>query len=296
MNLSGSVIRIVVLALPGIISALLYWRLRGRTGRKDWEDFLEIGVFSLFIYLAYGLGIRLLNYLILKPFFGFLVLPPKALDALTNDSLPIPWGEIPEATLIGILLAVVVAFVEKRNYIGRFGFWIKVSNRLGEKDVWETFFHLPEIGWVYVRDHKVGLTYYGWVRQYSDPDKVRELLLKDVSVYKEVPGTGIVLLYEVPLLYISRDKHDLSLEFTPVLPVHTTTNHVEEEQVSNEEKPSPAVKVVNPPITTYNGDGQKSQQNTNAQTPKLAVQPPSQTTPPPAAQPAAQPAQPAGDG
>jgi Family of unknown function (DUF6338) len=293
MNLSGSVIRIVVLALPGILSALLYWRLRGRTERKDWEDFLAIGVFSFFIYLGYGVGIWLLNFLILNRFFGFVLLPPTALEAITDDKLAIPWGEIPEATVIGLLLAVAWAFVERRKYIGRLGLKLKVSNRLGEKDVWETFFHLSEIGWVYVRDVKAGLTYYGWVHQYSDAEKQRELILKDVSVCKDVPGSGTVLLYETPLLYLSRDKHELSIEFASVLLAPATTNHVEEKQMSNEEKPSPAVKVIGLPDTTANfADFTKSQQNTNPQTPKLAALPPSQTTPSPAAaQPAA--AQPA---
>src|SRR5690349_18539549 len=142
MNLSGSVIRIIVLALPGILSALLYWRLRGRTGRKDWEDFLEIGVFSLFIYLLYGVGVSFLASL------GLSVSPAKALEALTNDSLPIPWGEIPEASLIGIFLAVLVAYVDKYNLVNRIGCAIRASNRLNDRDVWETFFHQPKIGWV----------------------------------------------------------------------------------------------------------------------------------------------------
>jgi hypothetical protein len=288
MNLSGSVIRIIVLALPGIISALLYWRLRGKSERKDWEDFLAIGVFSFFIYLGYGVGIWLLNFLILNRFFGFVLLPPTALEALTDDKLAIPWGEIPEATVIGLLLAVAWAFIERRKYIGRLGLKLKVSNRLGEKDVWETFFHLSVVGWVYVRDVKAGLTYYGWVHQYSDPEKPRELILKDVSVCKDVPGSGTVLLYETPLLYLSRDKHDLSIEFASVLSAPAASNHLEEKQMGNEEKPSIAVKAVGLPITTASpSDFQKSQQNTNPQTPKLAALPPSQTTPASAAQPAA---------
>lgn len=272
MGLSSSVIRIVILVLPGIISALLYWRLRGRSGRKDWEDFLEIGVFSLLIYLVYSAGTGFLAYL------GFPAYPPKALEALTNDSLPIPWSEIPEASLIGVALAVVAAYADKYNSINWLGRRIKASNRLNDKDIWETFFHHPKIGWVYVTDHKADRLYFGWVQHYSDTEKARELVLKDVKVY-----CGDDLLYETPLLYCCRDNHDLTIEFPPETLYDASKPPTEEVQVAEKRGDEPAVKIVNPSLPKVKdelGESRKGQENTNRQTPRPDVQPTSRKPPP----------------
>lgn len=273
MNLSSSVIRIFILVLPGIISALLYWRLRGRTGRKDWEDFLEIGVFSFGAYVTYSLGISLLNYVILDRFFGFHVLPPKALDALAKDSLPIPWAEVPEATAIGVVLAMAAAYADKHNLVGRVGFRIGASTRLYHGEVWDTFLKQPEMGWVYVRDHKVNRVYYGWLFQFSDADQARELVLRDVKVYE-----GDEFLYASPQLYISREKHELTIEFVPDAPATELTNNHKEIQVNDNQNQGPAVKIINPPSAPP-GSGQKSNQNPNPQTPRPAAEPVSQQKP-----------------
>ncbi|MFN8502447.1 hypothetical protein [Kouleothrix sp.] len=291
MNLSGSVIRIVVLALPGIISALLYWRLRGRSEHKDWEDFLLIGLFSFFIYLVYGAGINLLARL------GFSVYPPKAFEALTDDKLAIPWGEIPEATLIGVVIAVLAAYADKYNLVGKFGYRIGASSRLHDKELWHTFLAQPNQGWVYVRDHKLQLVYYGWLFQYSDADKDRELVLRDVKVYSEQGH-----LYTSPLMYISRDKHDLTIEFTPTMSPVTNNTHLEDEKMSDNQNQSPAVKVIAPVITQdVTPDFIKSHQNPAQQTPRPAAEPvvatvqaaPAAAAPAAAAQPASPAAQPA---
>ena len=55
MSLSSFLIRIILLVLPGIASSSLYRHLRGQRTRKDWEDYLEILVFSFLCYTIYGL-------------------------------------------------------------------------------------------------------------------------------------------------------------------------------------------------------------------------------------------------
>jgi hypothetical protein len=61
MTLSSFLIRIIFLALPGIVGSILYRKLKGKVSLKDWEDVLEILVFSLLSYALYGLGIEILN-------------------------------------------------------------------------------------------------------------------------------------------------------------------------------------------------------------------------------------------
>lgn len=50
MSLSSFLIRIIFLALPGIVGSILYRRLRGKSSLKDWEDVLEILLFSLSLF------------------------------------------------------------------------------------------------------------------------------------------------------------------------------------------------------------------------------------------------------
>ncbi len=61
MSISSFLIRIILLVIPGIIGSLLYRSLRGKASRKDWEDYLEILVFSFLAYGVYGLLVRLFN-------------------------------------------------------------------------------------------------------------------------------------------------------------------------------------------------------------------------------------------
>ena len=60
MQFSFFVIRLVFLAFPGIFACFIYRKLKGRPNLKDWEDLLEIALFSFFNYLIYWLGLRTL--------------------------------------------------------------------------------------------------------------------------------------------------------------------------------------------------------------------------------------------
>ena len=63
--------------------------------------------------------------------------------------------------------------------------------------------------WAFVRDHKLRLTYYGWIDVFSDAGAERELILTQVDVFDERSNH----LYSTPTLYICRAKEDVSIEF-----------------------------------------------------------------------------------
>lgn len=72
-----------------------------------------------------------------------------------------------------------------------------------------------------VRDHKLGLMYFGWVEKYSDWwNEERELLMKDVKIYDNQSGE---LKYEVERLYVSRRFDDLTIEL-PHFPAEKKEN------------------------------------------------------------------------
>jgi hypothetical protein len=220
MSLSSFIIRLIFLALPGILSSKLYRALVGKPTTKDWEDVLEIGLFSLVIYSLYGTGIAVLNW------FGWVTGFPTALQAFSDETIPIPWGEIPIACVIGVFVALIAAYGHKFNVINRIGIKLRATRWYGDSDLWDMFFERPVAGWVYVRDHKRELVYLGWVDAYSDAGKERELILNNVSVFREGEGEIEGPIYTSPWMYISRDKYEWTIETT-----QSTTS-----QPSNEDK------------------------------------------------------------
>jgi hypothetical protein len=106
--------------MPGILSSLLYRNIRGRTERRDWEDYLEILVFSLINYGLYDLCVLILNK------FGF-SFDFTIFREFLDEKQPIYGGRIIYATLIGIPVAIAAAYVEEYKLINKFARRIKVT-------------------------------------------------------------------------------------------------------------------------------------------------------------------------
>jgi hypothetical protein len=66
--------------------------------------------------------------------------------------------------------------------------------------------------WVFVRDIENDLVYYGYIRAYSESREDRELILKEVEVYSNSTGEW---KYAIPMMYLSREAHKLSIEIVP---------------------------------------------------------------------------------
>ncbi len=64
-----------------------------------------------------------------------------------------------------------------------------------------------------MRDKEKDLIYDGWVQAFSDDSKDAELLLRDVSVYKNSTGEG---LYQIGMMYISRNRDDIAIEIRTI--------------------------------------------------------------------------------
>lgn len=256
MDISISVVKIAFLALPGLLASKIYRKLRGKTVKKNWEDFTEVLLFSL------------ASYLVLAIFNGQLTTNQPSVDrrslvgqpcsspstqnassqvnakvspSLAAQNKPVettsqtnaPQGvlntnsvlnslsdekkaitltsEIGWACLIAVALAAIASCQHSNKWISRFSRLLHMSKRIGDEDIWEYFHESDKIVWVFVRDHKLNLIYYGAVAQYSDSERERELIIQDVSVYT----ADTEHLYDTPALYVCRDKYDLSLELPP---------------------------------------------------------------------------------
>jgi hypothetical protein len=211
LDMSSFAIRIIFLLLPGAIGATLYWKLKGRTTRKDWEDFLEVIIFSVASYLLYALCTYFLG------FFNFiwnkLGLQAKTFTqfhAFFDESATLDLSEIFYVSLLSVPLAILASYSYRYRWLNKLGQKIGATIRLRDEDVWDFFHtsrHIRE-NWVTIRDHKLTLYYFGWIEAFSDSGKERELILREVDVYNSAGER----LYKTDVMYLSRKPDELTIE------------------------------------------------------------------------------------
>jgi hypothetical protein len=88
---------------------------------------------------------------------------------------------------------------------------IGATKRFGDEDVWDFTFNSNDtrVEFVHFRDFEQKVVYAGWVNTFSETDKIRELVLREVEVY-DFEGNR---LYDVPLLYLARKPETIHIEF-----------------------------------------------------------------------------------
>ncbi len=207
MDANGFLVRVIFLAVPGIVSYMLFRKLAGKAKCEKWEEWCKIILFSLIIYGTYSLLVWLSG---LSGWgSGELVFFKAALD----NKVAIDWSEIIIASLIGVPVALIAVAIQTYRLVHSLGRLVRVTRKSGDEDVWDYFHNLPN-EWVFVRDHKTGLVYYGWIHTYSESEKERELLMEDVDVYADSNEDTSYqsVLYQMKKLFLCRDKRDLTIE------------------------------------------------------------------------------------
>lgn len=212
LSISSLAIRIIFLLLPGAIGSSLYWKLKGRATRKDWEDFLEVIIFSLLSYLLYAICTYLLSLLnVLWNRFGFEANSFSHFQAFFDEKAALDFAEVFYASLLSIPLAALASYSYRFKWLNKVGQKIGATTRFGDEDIWDFTFHSPDVRgqWVTVRDHKMKLNYFCWIQAFSDTGKDRELLLRDVDVYNDSTSD---CLYKTDVMYLSRKSDELTVE------------------------------------------------------------------------------------
>lgn len=213
MDLSIFIIRLSFLALPGLLASKLYRKLRGKTEKKHWEDFFEILLFSLLSYLLLAFLVGCYNALFHHSDHNSFWPIIHAFSSFVNEQEPINWSEIAVASFLGILLAILASYTHTYSIIPRIFRSFRASNRTGDEDLWYYFMNSPDTNtWIYIRDHKLNLIYFGCVQVYSESEEERELILGDVTVYDSDSNK----LYDTPVIYISRERDDLTIELPQI--------------------------------------------------------------------------------
>lgn len=195
MNLDGFLLRQIFLALPGFVGSKVYRKLRGGTDKKNWEDFIEIFLFAVLSYLLLGIVT-----------WGKIV--ELKVSYFINSENEINELAIALSAICSIILAYVLSYLNKVSLINYLGCKFSCTNRETDEDVWGYYFYI-ESEWILVRDHKTNLSYYGFVRYFSDSRNLRELILENANVYDSVTGR---LIYNVKRVYLSRINDEITIQ------------------------------------------------------------------------------------
>jgi len=145
------------------------------------------------------------SYLVQRP----LIFEFVFFDALLNRDTDLHWTEILIAGVLSFPLAFGISWFAEKKLIHRLAQKLGVTSKFGDIDVWDFMLNSPGVQWLVVRDIKNDLVFEGWVEAFSDIGDIRELLLRDVRVYRNSTGEN---LYEVGGLYFSRNREDITIE------------------------------------------------------------------------------------
>jgi hypothetical protein len=135
-------------------------------------------------------------------------------DSLTNQRSPIQFNEIVYSSLTSLVVAFLAAKIINDKLLIKLGHQTRVTKKFGDDSVWSYFLNSDTIEWVWIRYPGDNLVYAGWVQSFSDTEKVREIVLEDVKVYR---NSDSEFLYELPAAYLAAEPSRMIIELAPVV-------------------------------------------------------------------------------
>ena len=204
MQIDAFIFKILLLSVPGFVTYIIYRKVaiyrRSSKSQFGFHDVFIVIIYSLVSCGIYDLLILFIN-LIFKADYT------DTLSKLFNVEI-FNIKELSFLIIIAVLLGFLFSLFETKRIINKIAIKLKISQYYGDTDVWTAFNSNKSIEWIYVRDHKLKLVYFGRLAQYSDPGEVRELILSDVQVFTE-DGE---FCYKSPTMYICRQSDEITLE------------------------------------------------------------------------------------
>ncbi len=205
MQIDKFIYDLFILLIPGSISFFIFNKLAiTRRENKNSFSFKEIFIIffsSLLCCIIYDTFICIINKLFKKSFIY------TTSNLLEDKSYSIT--QLLILIIIAIVFGFIISKIETNKIIYKIAKKLKISNHYGDDDVWTFVCNSPDVDWIFVRDYKNNLVYYGNLEQYSDPGDKRELLLSNVSVYKNDTAK---FCYDINKLYISMNEEDFTIE------------------------------------------------------------------------------------
>jgi hypothetical protein len=204
LQLDAFVFKLLVLSIPGFISYTIYKKIavyrRETKSQFGFSEIFLIIINSLISCIIYDIILSIINKLFQKNYTATLA---KLINFEIYDA-----KELTFLCIIAIMIGFLFSYIETHKIIYEFAMRLRITQHYGDNDVWTSFCANKDTDWIYIRDHKMHLIYFGLLRHYSDPGEVREIVISDVSVYSE----DSEFCYIIPKMYICRQSDDITLE------------------------------------------------------------------------------------
>jgi hypothetical protein len=208
VEISSVTLRVLLLFFPGVLCALVLDALtvhRERTPLQFLTNAFALGMSSyLTLYGMRDAVAAASDWLRLRE-------PKDVLffDALLNDGVRIAWGEIALSGCVALGLAAMLGAALNRKLFARGAYHLGISQKTGDLDVWGLLFNSRHGQVVFVRDVAQDRAYLGSVVGVSESLENAELLLTDVTVYRNSTSEK---LYETSRVYLARDARGITIE------------------------------------------------------------------------------------
>lgn len=200
MDLNATTLHLAVLALPGLIWAMLDAANRHSSQSGQFAFVVRVFVFGVFTY-----AILAAVYRVIGVRFDILDLEVGA-AAFSSKSDEILWS-VPLAFILGSVWVAGRTYAWLHKLLQK----MRISDYAGYEDIWDfTLSSASPVGrWVHIRDFSERVVYTGYVTAYSDRPDLREIILSDSRVY-DFAGAE---MYALRGMYIARLPECMTLEF-----------------------------------------------------------------------------------
>jgi hypothetical protein len=208
MEITDLTLKILLIITPGILGMLI---TRYLTTHKEFSAFYFLIYSWIFGFSIYGfmeLGSIGIHYYENGNFDSYKIPSLKIWLSLVNNGA-LETKEILLAIVISIPAGFLLSFLLQHKLLIRFAQFSTISNRFGDDDVWNFILNSKNIDWIYLRDYTNSLVYRGQIQAFSDPDKKKEVLLYNVTVYGL---QNSVEYYSMQAVYLDLTEIKFSLE------------------------------------------------------------------------------------
>ncbi|MHB8886869.1 MAG: hypothetical protein ACYC5H_17635 [Methylovirgula sp.] len=202
LNVSTLFFELAVIFLPGFIWMKIHMHYGAKGTKTQFDMILNAFIFGIIAYAT-----LLAIYSVKGTTLNILNIDSDSKRLLDPKIIP----EIVYAIIIAVSEGIIYLYIENFKLFTLFVQWIKATKTFGDEDVWDFMFNSRSngMGYVHFRDFAQHVVYAGYVGAFSESGELRELLLTDVVVY-DFEGTK---MYEIPRLYLARERDDIHIEF-----------------------------------------------------------------------------------
>jgi hypothetical protein len=215
MDINLLILQIAVIFLPGIVWARLDASYAMKGEQTEFEFLIRAFLFGLTTYAVVFIIFALFGW----PFTMADLSDAATRQIVTSDVV----HEVLWALGIGLVLSLLWLYASTYKVIARILQKIGATKKYGDEDVWDFTFNSRKaaVEYIHFRDFSNSFVYSGWVDVFSETNKLRELVLRDVII-SDFDGNK---LFEVPYLYLARPPENIHIEFPYLEPETQDKDH-----------------------------------------------------------------------